>query len=159
MRPARKSERVPAVKPAGVRRIVLDTNVIASGVITPAGPPGTILIAWKDRRLDLIVSPSLLQEVADILRRPKIARTYGLSTDTVAGILDLLDSQALRVPGRLRIPPTARDPRDDHILACAVEGHADYVVTGDCDLLDLGRFRDILIVSPAAFAALLKASE
>lgn len=159
MRPARKSGRVPAAKPVGVRRVVLDTNVIASGVITPTGPAGTILIAWKDRRLDLIVSPSLLREVVDILRRPKIVRTYGLAADAVTPILHLLDSQAIRVPGRLTIPRTARDPRDDHILVCAVEGHADYVVTGDRDLLVLERFQGIPIVSPAAFAALLEASE
>jgi predicted nucleic acid-binding protein len=52
-----------------------------------------------------------------------------------------------------------RDPTGTPVLACAVEGHADYVVTGDRDLLDLGRFRDIPIVSPAAFAALLQANE
>jgi uncharacterized protein len=140
-----------------VRRVVLDTNVIASGLITPTGPPGTILIAWKDRRLDLIISPSLLREVTDILRRPKISRTYGLSVGAVAGLMHLLDSQAIRVPGRLAIPRTARDPRDDHILACAVEGHADYLITGDRDLLHIERFRDIPIVSPATYIRMLLA--
>ncbi len=139
-----------------MRRIVLDTNVIVSGLITATGPPGTILTAWRDRHVDLIVSASLLREVADILSRPKIARTYGLTADAVSGILRLLDSQAIRVPGRVTIPRTARDPLDDHILACAVEGHADYVVTGDRDLLALDRFRGIPILSPAAYAALLQ---
>jgi hypothetical protein len=132
---------------------VLDTNVIASGFIDSTGPPGKTLAAWRDRRLDIVVSPSLLHEVADILRHPRLTRAYGLTGGSVADLLRLLESQAIRVPGRITIPPTARDPRDDHILACAVEGHADYLITGDNDLLDLGRFRDIPIVSPAAFAA------
>jgi hypothetical protein len=149
---------VPAAKPVGVHRVVLDTNVIASGLIIPTGPPGTILIAWKDRRLDLIVSPTLLREVADILSRPKIARTYGLTADAVTGVLQLLHSQAIRVPGLLAIPRTARDPRDDHILACAVEGHADYIVSGDDDLLSLGRYAGIPIFRPATYVRLLEGS-
>jgi len=159
MRRARRCGLVPPPRAASVRRVVLDTNVIASGFIVPTGPPGKILAVWRDRHLDIVVSPSLLQEVTDILRRPKIARVYGLTAPAVADILRLLDSQAIHVPGRVMIPPTARDPRDDHILACAVEGHADFVVTGDRDLPDLRRFQGISIVSPAAFAALLQPSE
>ena len=154
----RRSEDVRAARPVGVHRVVLDTYVIVSGLIVPTGPPGRILIAWKNRHLDLIVSPSLVREVAEILSRRKIARTYGLTADAVAGIVRLLDSQTIRVPGRVTIPRTARDPRDDHILACAVEGHADYLITGDRDLLDLAHFRDIPILSPAAFAGLLGAA-
>ncbi|OGB93115.1 MAG: putative toxin-antitoxin system toxin component, PIN family [candidate division NC10 bacterium RBG_16_65_8] len=141
-----------------MHRVVLDTNVIASGLIAPTGPPGTIFLAWKDRRLDLIVSPTLLREVADILSRSKIARTYGITADAVTGVLHLLHSQAIRVPGRLGIPRTTRDPRDDHILACAVEGHADYIVCGDDDLLSLGRYARIPIVRPATYVRLLEGS-
>lgn len=139
-----------------MHRVVLDTNVIASGVITPAGPPGAILLAWKERRLDLVVSPALLREVADILNRPKLARTYGLTADAVSGVLLLLRSQAICTSGTLAIPRTARDPRDDHILACAVEGHADYIVSGDDDLLSLGRHADIPIVRPGTYVRVLE---
>ena len=94
----------------------------------------------------------------DILRRPKLAEAYGLTAAEITGIVQLLHSHALVVSGRVTIPRTARDPRDDHVLACAVEGGADYIVSGDRDLLNLEAFRGIPIISPAAFAALLEAA-
>jgi len=96
--------------------------------------------------------------VNDILRRPKLAEAYGLTAAEITGIVQLLHSHALVVSGRVTIPRTARDPRDDHVLACAVEGGADYIVSGDRDLLNLEAFRGIPIISPAAFAALLEAA-
>ena len=85
-------------------------------------------------------------------------KTYRLVPEDINDLIELLTSRAIVTPGRLTIPPVCRDSDDDHILACAIEGHADYVVTGDQDLLSLERYREIPIIDPAAFAGLLAAS-
>jgi len=142
-----------------VRRAVLDTNVIVSGIIVGKGPPAALLAAWRERRYDLVISGAILEEVERVLRLPRISRAYGLADQDISALLRLLTSRAMLVPESRSIPRHARDPGDDAILACAVEGHADYIVGGDQDLLGLTRFEGIPIVTPAAFAAILKAPQ
>lgn len=137
-------------------RAVLDTNVIVSGVIASKGAPFDLLTAWRERRWSLVVSPQTLTELEQVLSLPKIAHTYRLTRQDISDVVRLLESRATVTPGRLRIPRMARDPEDDQILACAVEGHADYVVSGDQDLLALERFRGVPIITPAAFAVILR---
>ena len=136
---------------------VLDINVIVSGTISAKGAPFQILEAWRERKWNLIVSAWIIAEVERVLSLPKIARTYRLTSQDIVDVVRLLKLRTTVVPGHLAIPPTARDPDDDLILACAVEGGADYIVTGDKDLLDLRRHQGISIVTPTAFAALLAA--
>ena len=139
-------------------RAVLDVNVIVSGTIVKKGPPHALLRALREEQWNLVSSREILGDIQRVLNLPKISRRYGLTPQDIRDVLQLLETRAAVVPGRLRIPRTARDPEDDQILACAVEGHADYVVSGDQDLLSLERYREIPIISPAAFAGLLAAS-
>ena len=140
-----------------MHRVVLDTNVIVSGTILTTGVPAEILEAWRERRFDLIIGPTVLSEVDRVLRLPKIARRYSLDLQSVQSLLELLVARAIIVTENRPVSPGLRDPKDNPILACAIEGHADYIVTGDRDLLVLERFQGIPIVSPAAFAAVLDA--
>jgi putative PIN family toxin of toxin-antitoxin system len=139
-----------------VHRVVLDTNVIVSGTILTTGIPAEILEAWRERRFDLIIGPTVLSEVDRVLRLPKIARRYSLDLRSVQRLLDLLVARAIIVTEKSLVSPVLRDPKDNPILACAVEGGAEYVVTGDRDLLILERFQGIPILAPAAFAAFLR---
>lgn len=139
-----------------MRRAVLDTNVIVSGLIASKGTPADLLTAWRKRRFDLVIGSVILQEIERVLRLPRITKAYRLAPQDISDLIELLTSRAILTPGRLTIPLTARDPEDDQILACAIEGHADYIVTGDQDLLTLERFQGIPIVPPAAFAAVLR---
>jgi hypothetical protein len=140
-----------------VHRIVLDTNVIVSGTILTTGVPAEILEAWRERRFDLIIGPTVLTEVDRVLRLPKISRRYSLDLQSVQSLLELLVARAILVTEKGLVSSGLRDPKDNPILACAVEGGADYIVTGDRDLLVLERFQGIPIISPAAFAAVLDA--
>jgi putative PIN family toxin of toxin-antitoxin system len=126
-----------------------------SGIISPAGPPRRILTGWRQREFDLLMSPIIVDEVTRTLLLPRLARRYHISPPDVAELGRLLASRSIVLTDVLPIPPTARDPADDHILALARAGHADHLVSGDDDLLSLGRFEGIAILSPSAYARLL----
>ena len=129
-------------------RIVLDTNTIVSGVISP-GPPRQLVDAVKRGDIELAISPALLAELLEVLGRAKFAARLQQADLTPAGIVADLRALALIVT-----PPTvprvvARDPDDDQVLACAVASSANLIVSGDKrDLLPLQTYQGIPIVSP-----------
>jgi hypothetical protein len=138
-----------------VLRAVLDTNVFVSAFIRPAGPPGRILALLLDGAFVLVLSPPLVAE----LRRALGYRTVRKYVRLTAGDLELrlaeLETLADPVPGTRPVTAPLRDPKDRIVLAAAVEGRADYVVTGDDDLRSLGEHEGIGIVSPSAFLELV----
>ena len=116
---------------------VLDANLIVSGTIVRHGIPNRILRAWLSDAFDLISSSFLTAEVADVLARPRIQERYRPDPRDVQLILDALavaESQPIDLDD---LPVHCRDADDDPGLACALGGHAGYIVTGDKDLLDL----------------------
>lgn len=127
--------------------LVLDTNVVVSSLLWEGGPPARLIEAAENREASLATSRVLLAELARILARRKFAKAVAASTLTVEDLV--LGYAALaRIVDPAPIPPTSRDPDDDHVLAAALAAEADVVVSGDPDLLLLGRFRNIPIVTP-----------
>ena len=116
-------------------RAVLDPNVLVSAAISPAGPPRQILTAWTNERFELIVSPSVLDELADVLARPKFRRF--ISTATAVAFIDGLAADAIIVTDPPDPPSVSPDPDDDYLIALARAARADYLVSGDRHLLDL----------------------
>lgn len=116
-------------------RAVLDPNVLVSAAISPAGPPRQILTAWSKERFELIVSPSVLDELADVLARPKFRRC--ITTATAVSFVDGLAADAIIVTDPLEPPSVSPDPDDDYLFALARAAGADYLVSGDRHLLDL----------------------
>ncbi len=138
-----------------MRRAVLDTNVIVSGLIRPAGAPGQILDRLLDEAFILVMSPDLVDELRRSLRRPRVRRYIRLSSEALEGWIAQLETLADPVEGKLDLKVDVRDPDDIKFLAVAVEARAEYVVTGDADLLTLGEHEGIQIVTPRAFLELL----
>jgi putative PIN family toxin of toxin-antitoxin system len=136
-------------------RAVLDTNVFVSGLMGVATPPRRIIDAWLDDRFTLVTSLYLLEELAHVLSYPRIADRILMSTSEVDVILAALLSEAEMVPGALELPGVTRDPKDDVVVACAVEGQADLIVSGDQDLLALGSHGGTKIVTPRRFLEIL----
>jgi putative PIN family toxin of toxin-antitoxin system len=137
-------------------RAVLDANVLLSALIRPQGPPGQILRRLlEDRAFALVTSPAILAEVRRALDYPRV-RKYIVGSDED---LDLwvasLGLIADPVEGRLRLR-VAEDPDDDKYIVAAVEGFAQFVVTGDAHLLTLKGYEGIRIVTPRAFLGLLE---
>ena len=128
-------------------RVVLDTNVIVSG-IGWGGTPAAILDAVSDGQLVLVTSAPLLAELRRVLEYPRLAKVI----QGGAQLADLVAASGV-VVSPSRVLTVVRDDDDNRVLEAAIEGAADYIVSGDTDLLDLGSFRGIPILTPAEFAA------
>jgi uncharacterized protein len=139
----------------GKPRAVLDTNVLVSGLISPKGPPGSILRALRRNLFTLVSSPAINDEITEVLNRPHIRDRYGLGERIfdVSVILWEVAELVTQLPD-VRL---CADPDDDKFLATAVGGEAGYLVTGDArHLLQLREFAGVAICSPRDFLAVLK---
>jgi putative PIN family toxin of toxin-antitoxin system len=133
-----------------VARVVLDPGVIVSGLLNPDGPPGRLLDAWVDGEFDLVVSPQLLEEITDVLSRPKLASR--LDRTVVSEMLQLVREAAVMASDS---PPAqvCRDPDDDYLVALAL-GTSSLLVSGDKDLLSV-QVEHVEVLPPAEAAARL----
>ncbi len=118
-------------------RTVLDTNIIASGTISSSGPPYEVLEAWRDRKFTLVSSTIILKEVERVFQYPRIKEPYHLDTKTIKAILARLNKYSVATQGKLKVSEIKDDPTDNIFLACAKEGTADFIVTGDDHLLEI----------------------
>ena len=138
-------------------RTLFDANVFISYLLRPArgGTIGTLLDAAFAGVFTLLVADSLLEEFTRrVMTKPYLAQHISRHD------LDVFAAALLAIAERIPtitspIPAVVRDPKDDYLLAYALVGRADYLVTGDRDLLDLPPLAGLMIVTPAAFAAAL----
>lgn len=134
-------------------RVVLDTIVLVRSIINPTGSCGRVVLERRNRYVP-VVSPSIVTEYVGILQRPAVVRKYSSPTqDVLSSVLDLIKSGIVVYPAE--IPTICRDPADDKFLAAAMSGNARFIVSEDKDLLDLGNYADIHIVTAAAFLRVL----
>ena len=130
-------------------RVVPDTNVVVSAALFPQSPPGEV-IDYAMRQKAIIASAATLAELNDVLLRPRFERY--LQEARRLEFLQHLEQEAELVTITHRIT-ACRDPKDDKFLELAVSGNASHIITGDNDLLSLHPFRNIPIITPAAFLA------
>lgn len=135
-------------------RAVLDTNVLASGFVRPEPAPGQILLEWKQGHFELLLSDHILDELATTFEQPFFSRH--LSPEERADDLRLLRQRAAVVALTEVVTGVATHPEDDPVLATAVSGGADYLVTGDFQLQRLGSYRGVTIVNPRSFLQILR---
>ena len=133
-------------------RAVLDTNVIVSGLWNPKGTPADVLRAWRKNAFILITSPSLLNELQDVLQRPRIRKNSVMTPRAVRQFFIQTSKSAFIVSGLTDVRVVEDDPSDDVVIACALDGAADYIVTGDKKhLLPLKEYQGIRIVTAKDF--------
>ena len=118
-------------------KVVLDTNVLVSGLMLPDSVPGRIVAAWRSAQFELVLSESLLDEIGRVLSYPKIQGRLRWGQDEIARFLLLLRFKAdvIDIAGEKASVP--RDPGDDPVLATLLAAGADCLVSGDGDLLAL----------------------
>jgi len=133
-------------------RALLDTNIIVSALIAPAGKPAAIIDAWLDGKFTLLTSAAHVDELRATLERPRVAELLkpykaGRLVNQIRKLAEDIDP--------LPLVERSPDSTDDFLLALSEAGKADYLVTGDKGgLLALGRHKGTEIVSARDFAAL-----
>jgi putative PIN family toxin of toxin-antitoxin system len=130
-------------------KAVFDTNVLIAAFLTEGLCAGLLLRARK-HTFNLILCDDIIGEFQGIL-----TKKFKLSSSEVSEITTIVTEAASEIPHQTgSIGRICRDPNDDMIIACAVDGEVDYIVTGDEDLLILKRYKDIVIINPRNFEAL-----
>ena len=135
-------------------RVVLDTNLIVSGLISPTGTPNQLLSLWEQGSFLLLTSYEFLSEVENVLHRDYIKQRYHLTEERISELLTSLRQATEHVTPLASLPIHSRDPKDDKLLSLALGGNADYLITGDDDLLVLdgsAAIENLRIITAAAF--------
>ena len=136
-------------------RVVLDTNVIISATLIRGGQEDQIVRAWQRGVFELVLSPPILDEMGRALFYDKLRKFRWMTVEEVAELLQALAQGSMVVSGRSKVK-ASRDPDDNKFLAAAIEAEARFVVTGDRDLLDLRRYRNVQIITPARFLRIIR---
>jgi putative PIN family toxin of toxin-antitoxin system len=134
-----------------VLRAVVDPAVLIAGVISPTGAPTSILRAWVEGLVELVVCPALIDELRRALGYPKVATRVPATVAT--GLVGALERAAIVVADPSDVPRVCRDPGDDYLFALAREAEA-VLVSGDADVLAVAS-PPVRVLSPRAVRNLL----
>ena len=134
----------------------MDTNLFISALLTAKGNPARILNRWKAGYFDLVISLPILKETKRVILYPKIRKRLNWTDGEINEFLLGLAQFSFMVSGESKVDVIKDDPTDNKYLACALEGNADYIVTGDQHLLRVGEYKGTKIISPKEFLDILK---
>jgi hypothetical protein len=135
-------------------RSVIDTNILIRALIKPLGSVAPIIVRLQEGRFQLIYSQELLDELIAKLELPRIKRKYQLTDNAITTFVNLLVELGERVQPERKVE-ICRDPDDNRVIEAALAGNAEFVVTGDEDLLVIGRFETIRFITPHEFLTIL----
>jgi putative PIN family toxin of toxin-antitoxin system len=128
-------------------RLVVDTNIIVSGLMTTATPPAQILDAVHNKKVILLISDEVVVEYLRVLEYPHIRKYKKITDEVIRNLTSLFIEETERVEILSHIKKS-KDPDDDKFLSLAVKGKADFLITGDkADLLSLKEIEHIPIIT------------
>jgi putative PIN family toxin of toxin-antitoxin system len=133
-----------------MRKVVLDTNVLVSGIIA-SGYSASIVDAARREEIQLVTSPHLIEEFSEVMARRHIARKYPKAAEEAESLLDFIRAFAKLTVGIPEEQGISADRDDDYVLACALEEKVDCIVSGDPHLLSLKSYKGIPILTPREF--------
>ncbi|HKY52881.1 MAG TPA: putative toxin-antitoxin system toxin component, PIN family [Anaerolineales bacterium] len=136
-------------------RVAVDMNVLISATIKPNSPLAQILVYIRNGKFEFLYFPEFLKEYAEVVSRPHLWEKYHLDKEEIAAVIQVMENRGVLVYVVTQVD-ICRDPDDNILLALALDGKADYIVSGDKDLLDLVSFREIPIIKPAEFLAMFE---
>jgi len=137
-------------------KVVLDTNIFISSLLSKAGGPAMVIDTWRAGQYLLVTSPSIISEIKRVVQMPKIRKKYGLTHNQIEKLILLLEKDAIVVPGLSAVEGAIpKDPADEMFLAAALDAKVDFIVSGDRHLLDLGEYKAIPIFTVRQFLELL----
>jgi len=133
--------------PKKIRRIVLDTNVLVSALLF-TGEVSKIVDLWQKKKIVPLISRETFDELRVVLKYRKFSLTPG-------EIQSIIENEILPyfevVEIGENVKGVCRDPADEKFIACAISGSADFIVSGDKDLTDLKRYKDVRIIGVSEF--------
>lgn len=129
-------------------KVVIDTNVLISGLISPFGPPAQIIDLWVTKKITVCLSTEIVEEYIAVLLRPKFSRLGSPKEryEIISGLVEL-DNTLIVIPD-FRLNAIYEDPDDNMFLECAIEAKAEIIISGDDHLLGLKEFQGIQIIRP-----------
>lgn len=131
--------------------VVLDANQFVSALLKQASNSSRILDIVHSGDIRLLVSEKISIEIDRVIRYPKVKKIHRRSSSDLDAFIIKIVRIAHMVSGTLELKVVEEDPTDDKYLECAIEGGADFIISGDKHLKNIGSFRGIPIVSPAEF--------
>jgi putative PIN family toxin of toxin-antitoxin system len=135
-------------------KAVVDTNILIRALIKPRGTVGPIITRLRNGDYTLVYSTPLLDELIEKLALPRIRRKYRLEVNEIEALVALIALRGALVTPSRRVK-VCRDPDDDMVIEAALAGMAEYVVTGDKDLLTLKEFESVRFITPRMFLSVL----
>lgn len=140
-------------------RAVFDTTVLISAFLRPKGVSDELLDLASSAKFSLILSTPILDEMANkLLTSKRIRARYGYPDEDARRYMEKLEGLCELVDELPPIRGVVRDPNDDVVLATAVAAKAAYLVSRDKDLLDLGAYENITVITPEHFRGILRQS-
>jgi hypothetical protein len=137
-------------------RLILDTNVLLSALLSPLGAPAKLLDAWERKQFTLVACDTLIAELREVSGRPFFrTRLRASAAELVAAGIRDFSFFCRNVPAG----PIAGDPKDSYLLALAEASQSEFLVTGDKGLLSLKQHKSTRIINPAAMIEILEEAE
>jgi putative PIN family toxin of toxin-antitoxin system len=136
-------------------RIVVDTNVLVSALLSKHSLPRRIFNLQQSGRFRIVISEAILSEYRRVLAYPDIQARHRFSQQGIEKYLSLLRNASVVVTPSEQVTVVKDDPDDNKFITCALAGNAEYLVSGDSDLLQIKTYQGIRILTPAAFLTFL----
>lgn len=140
-------------------KVVFDTNIIISGLIANSGPPYEVLEMWRQGNIVLLTSDAIIKEVVNVLKRPFFQDKRHIDKADISQIKRVLETDAIVFSPNTCLEIVGDDPDDNRVLECALDGDADYIISGDHHLLEIEEFQNIQIISARKFLIILKSQK
>jgi len=136
-------------------KAVVDANVLVSAFISPFSYPREITGCWRRGEFILVTSREIVEEINRVLHLPRIKVKYRLAESDIQVFVLTLIHKGNCVSGELALRGVAPDPGDDKIISCAIEGEAQFIVTGDKALQQLKEYQGIKVINAQQFISVL----
>lgn len=134
----------------------MDANVFVSAVLKPHSDLARMFDLVKAEKVRLIISSDILSEIRGVLLYPKLRKRHRRTPKKIDDFLKKTVRVSIITSGKMKVEEIKDDPEDNKYLAAAVEGKADFIISGDHHLRDLGIFQGIRILSPSMFLKLME---
>jgi putative PIN family toxin of toxin-antitoxin system len=137
-------------------KAVIDTNILISAFISPFSYPREIERSWRRGEFIMVTSQDIVEEINRVLHLPRIQGKYHIAESDIQAFILTLIHKSNCVSGELALKGVAPDPGDDKIISCAVEGEAQFIVTGDKSLQQIEEYQGIKIINAEQFIRVFK---